>query len=179
MDEKIARVGSKIRIKFPFEDEISEYIIIPSFIEYTLDSMGGPYYRGHITKKRASDADPIRDLTISDTSPLAKAVLGHKAGTSIKYCLENGVVVTADLIEVVDDREWDEEEFNDSGKIDRLSNRTKYYYYVGDDIEYAELIAEEKNEIIICLKDGTLVKGKKEMVGKTIFIVGDKSGLKT
>lgn len=55
------------------------------------------------------------------------------------------------------------------------NNRKKFYYYVGNKIKYAELIAEDGDEIIICLEDGTEVKGKKELIGKTIFRVGDNS----
>lgn len=125
MDKKIARVGSKIKIKFPFEDITLEYIIIPSFDEYTLDSMGGSYYGGHYTIKKTSDADPVLDFTISETSPLAKAILGHRAGDSVTYYLENGVVETVDLIEVIEDREWDEEEFKDNDKKDGMTKREK------------------------------------------------------
>jgi transcription elongation GreA/GreB family factor len=61
--------------------------------------MSGAYYGLSYEEKKVSDAKP-QEGTISDQSPIGKAVIGHIKGDEFSVFLPEGVVVKYRLIDV-------------------------------------------------------------------------------
>ncbi|MCQ2564250.1 MAG: HRDC domain-containing protein [Clostridia bacterium] len=95
---KTVIVGSVVTLKL--NDDIYTFEIVPSVTTYKPTWTGNPNKRIGTEETTTSSADPYRDNTIADSSPLAKAILGKCAGKTFSYKVNNltfnGTIISID-----------------------------------------------------------------------------------
>ena len=77
------------------------YTIVSSYTDSTPKRMGGAYYGVSYEEKILSDANPQKG-TISDESPVGKALLNHIEGDVIIVSLPTGVNKKYRIIKIED-----------------------------------------------------------------------------
>ena len=93
------KIGSEILLQNLDTNDQCRYKIVSSYIARTAKGMSGAYYGLSYEEKKVSDAKP-QEGTISDQSPIGKAVIGHIKGDEFSVFLPEGVVVKYRLIDV-------------------------------------------------------------------------------
>ena len=95
----VARVGSTVEIQYIESGEIEVFEIVPSYAEVRYMGMGGSYYGNKTETTLISSADPSGG-SISDTSPLGKAIIGRAPGESSYFVLPSGKKLEIKIIKI-------------------------------------------------------------------------------
>jgi len=94
-----ARVGDRVVILDVESGKQFTYLIVPSYHNRTPKRMGGAYYGVSYNERLTSDAIPDEG-TISDQSPLGKAIIGHPKGDLVTSTSPAGKATTYQLIDI-------------------------------------------------------------------------------
>lgn len=91
--------NSKVTFRDINANETITFTILASYDIYEIKRMGGSYYGAGYDIKKESEAD-FEKNTISDESALAKALIGHKVGETLKFMQEDGEVILYHIEEI-------------------------------------------------------------------------------
>ena len=81
---RVVNVGDTVICEL--DNEIERYTILKEYIEWRTTTMGGPYGSGRSKPESITSAD-LNKGEISETTPLAKSILGKRVGESFCYTI--------------------------------------------------------------------------------------------
>lgn len=98
------KTGNTVCIEFLDTNEKQAFKIVEAWVKTSPDNAMKPYRPTSYDSKTETQANPDED-TISETSPLAKALLGKCRGDSVKYKVGSQVIEVR-IIAFFDDDNW-------------------------------------------------------------------------